>query len=95
MKKMMKRTAAVTLAGIMSVGMLTGCGSKTIDGTKTVATVDGTEIPLGVVSLYARQQQEQTTAMYMSYMGSADNIWIRLQMRIPERLTEIRQWKVA
>ena len=75
MKKMMKRTAAVTLAGIMSVGMLTGCGSKTIDGTKTVATVDGTEIPLGVVSLYARQQQEQTTAMYMSYMGSADNIW--------------------
>ena len=75
MKKMMKRTVAVTLAGIMSVGMLTGCGSKTIDGTKTVATVDGTEIPLGVVSLYARQQQEQTTAMYMSYMGSADNIW--------------------
>ena len=75
MKKMMKRTAAVTLAGIMSVGMLTGCGSKTIDGTKTVATVDGTEIPLGVVSLYARQQQEQTTATYMSYMGSADNIW--------------------
>ena len=75
MKKMMKRTAAVTLAGIMSVGMLTGCGSKTIDGTKIVATVDGTEIPLGVVSLYARQQQEQTTAMYMSYMGSADNIW--------------------
>ena len=75
MKKMMKRTAAVTLAGIMSVGMLTGCGSKTIDGTKTVATVDGTEIPLGVVSLYARQQQEQTTAMYMSYMGSADYIW--------------------
>ncbi len=75
MKKMVKRTAAVTLAGIMSVGMLTGCGSKTIDGTKTVATVDGTEIPLGVVSLYARQQQEQTTAMYMSYMGSADNIW--------------------
>ena len=61
MKKMMKRTAAVTLAGIMSVGLLTGCGSKTIDGTKTVATVDGTEIPLGVVSLYARQQQEQTT----------------------------------
>ena len=64
MKKMMKRTAAVTLAGIMSVGMLTGCGSKTIDGTKTVATVDGTEIPLGVVSLYARQQQEQTVSEF-------------------------------
>ena len=75
MKDMAKRTAVVALAGVMSVGMLTGCGSKTLDGTKTVATVDGTDIPLGVVSLYAREQQQRTTAMYMSYMGSADNIW--------------------
>ena len=75
MKEMAKRTAVVALAGVMSVGMLTGCGSKTLDGTKTVATVDGTDIPLGVVSLYAREQQQRTTAMYMSYMGSADNIW--------------------
>lgn len=43
---MVKRTAVVTLAGVMSVGMLSGCGSKTLDGTKTVATVDGTDIPL-------------------------------------------------
>ena len=75
MKEMVKRTAVVTLAGVLSAGMLTGCGSKTLDGTKTVATVDGTDIPLGVVSLYAREQQKQTTAMYLSYMGSADNIW--------------------
>lgn len=53
MKEMIKRTAVVTLAGVMAAGMLTGCGSKTLDGTKTVATVDGTDIPLGVVSLYA------------------------------------------
>ena len=65
----------MTLAGVMAAGMLTGCGSKTLDGTKTVATIDGTDIPLGIVSLYARQQQEQTTAMYLSFMGSADNIW--------------------
>ena len=75
MKEMVKRTAVVTLAGVMAAGMLTGCGSKTLDGTKTVATIDGTDIPLGIVSLYARQQQEQTTAMYLSFMGSADNIW--------------------
>ena len=75
MKEMVKRTAVVTLAGVLSAGMFTGCGSKTLDGTKTVATVDGTDIPLGVVSLYAREQQKQTTAMYLSYMGSADNIW--------------------
>ena len=75
MKEMIKRTAVVTLAGVMAAGMLTGCGSKTLDGTKTVATIAGTDIPLGIVSLYARQQQEQTTAMYLSFMGSADNIW--------------------
>ena len=75
MKEMVKRTAVVTLAGVMSVGMLSGCGSKDLDGTKTVATVDGTDIPLGVVSLYAREQQQQTTSMYLSFMGSADNIW--------------------
>ena len=33
------------------------------------------DIPLGVVSLYAREQQQQTTTMYLNYMGSADNIW--------------------
>ncbi len=56
-------------------GMLSGCGSKTIDGEKTVATVDGTDIPMGVVSLYARESQAQTVAMYKSFMGSAGNIW--------------------
>lgn len=75
MKEMAKRTAVAALAGVMSVGMLTGCGSKTLDGTKTVATVDGTDIPLGILSLYAREQQQQTTSMYLSFMGSADNIW--------------------
>lgn len=75
MKEMAKRTAVAALAGVMAVGMLSGCGSKELDGTKTVATVDGTEIPMGVVSLYARQQQQQTVAMYLSFLGSADNIW--------------------
>ena len=59
----------------MAIGMLSGCGSKTIDGEKTVATVDGTDIPMGVVSLYARESQAQTVAMYKSFMGSAGNIW--------------------
>ena len=59
----------------MAIGMLSGCGSKSIDGEKTVATVDGTDIPMGVVSLYARESQAQTVAMYKSFMGSAGNIW--------------------
>ena len=56
--------------------MLAGCGGeKKLDGTKTVATVDGTEIPLGVVSLMARQQQAYTESMYASFGMSTGNIW--------------------
>ena len=51
-------------------------GEKKVDGTKTVATVDGTDVPMGVLSLFAREQQAQTIAMYQQFMGgSASNIW--------------------
>lgn len=76
MKTMTKRTAVAALTGVMAVGMLTGCGEKKLDGTKTVATVDGTEIPLGIVSLSVREGQAQTEAMYKSFMGRQDySIW--------------------
>lgn len=75
MKKVMKRTTVAVLAGVLAAGMLSGCGEKKLDGTKTVAAVDGTDIPMGILSLYARQTQAQTEAMYMSFMGSAANIW--------------------
>lgn len=75
MKELAKRTAAAALAGVLAAGMLAGCGEKKLDGTKIVATVNGTEIPMGVLSLFARQQQAQTTALYQQFMGSADNIW--------------------
>lgn len=76
MKELTKRTAVAALAGIMAAGMLAGCGEKKLDGTKTVATVNGTEIPMGIVSLSARQQQAQMEAMYMSILGgSSAGIW--------------------
>lgn len=76
MKTLVKRTAVAGLAAVMAAGMLSGCGQKTLDGTKTVATVNGTEVPLGVVSLLARQQQAQTEYMYASFMGGQEfNIW--------------------
>ncbi len=75
MKEMAKRTAVAGLAGVMAVSVLAGCGEKNLDGTKTVATVNGTEVPLGVVSLYARQQQAQTEALYLSLMGDSMAIW--------------------
>mgnify|MGYP004514733967 CR=1 FL=1 len=76
MKTMTKRTAVAALTGVMAVGMLTGCGEKKLDGAKTVATVDGTEISLGLVSLSVREAQAQTEAMYKSFMGGQDySIW--------------------
>lgn len=76
MKEMTKKTAVVAMAGIMAAGMLTGCGEKKLDGSKTVATVDGKKIPLGVVSLSVREGQMQAEAMYRSYMGGSDfDIW--------------------
>ena len=60
MKKIVKNTTVVALSGVMAIGMLSGCGSKSIDGEKTVATVES---------------QAQTVAMYKSFMGSAGNIW--------------------
>lgn len=79
MKKLVRRTAVTALAGIMTAGMLAGCGKKEeekLDGTKTVATVDGAEIPMGVVSLAARQQQAYTEAMYANFFGgNTGNIW--------------------
>lgn len=76
MKTMTKRTAVAALTGVMAVGMLTGCGEKKLDGSQTVATVDGTDIPLGVLSLSVREGQAQTEAMYKSFMGGSDySIW--------------------
>ena len=69
-----KKAVAVLLAAVFTAGMLSGCGSKSIDGEKTVATVDGTDIPMGVVRLYARESQAQTVAMYQRFMGSDGNI---------------------
>ena len=78
MKKVIKRTAVTALTVIMAAGMLTGCGDKAVDGTQTVATVDGTEVPMGILSLMARENQAQTEAMYASFMGGSTgsfSIW--------------------
>ena len=75
MREMAKRTAVAALIGVTAMSMLAGCGEENLDGTKTVATVNGTEIPLGIVSLSARQQQAQTEAFYLSLMGSSGDIW--------------------
>lgn len=79
MKGFMKKSAAVVLSGVMAMGLLSGCGSTKdqVDGTKTVATVDGTEIPMGILSLTARTQQASLEYMYSYYvqLGYISSIW--------------------
>lgn len=75
MNKTARRIAVAALAGIMAAGIFSGCGEKKLDGAKTVATVDGEEISLGLVSILVRQQQVQMDAMYRSFMGTGANIW--------------------
>ena len=56
MRKIVKKTALAALAGVMAAGMLTGCGEEEkVDGTQTVATVNGEDIPMGILSLMVRQ----------------------------------------
>ena len=74
----------VALAGAISLSLiLSGCGVQTpvqekVDGTKTVATVNGEAIPFGVLSVYTRRYQAQMEALYMNYFGSPagwDNVY--------------------
>lgn len=69
MKEMTKKTAVVAMAGIMAAGMLTGCGEKKLDGSKTVATVDGTKIPLGVVSLSVQRRSDADRSYVQKLYG--------------------------
>lgn len=75
MKEMSKRAVVAALAGVMAMGMLTGCGEKKLDGSKTVVTVNGTEAPMGVLSLLVRQSQAQTNALYAQLMGADYAVW--------------------
>lgn len=76
MKNLAKKTAVTALVCVTAAGMMTGCGNKKLDGTKTAVTVNKQEIPLGVVSLAARMQQAQAEAMYKMYLGGGDDMSI-------------------
>ena len=75
MRKTVKRTAVAAMAGMLAVSCFAGCGEKKLDGSATVATVNGTAITMGTASLAARHQQAQIEAMYLQYFGAASGIW--------------------
>lgn len=66
-----KRTVAVLMAGSVIAAGLTGCGSKAIDNSEVVATVNGEEISYGVANFSARMNQASVEYYYENMMGSA------------------------
>lgn len=62
MKKMNGKIACVILASVVAAGSLSGCGK--LDGTQTVATVDGEKVTLGMANYIVRDQQAMTESYY-------------------------------
>ena len=62
MKKMNGKIACVILASAVAAGSLSGCGK--LDGTQTVATVDGEKVTLGMANYIVRDQQAMTESYY-------------------------------
>ena len=72
MKAVFRKAAALGLVFAMSCTALAGCGSKgsKIDGSKTLMTVNGEDVRLGVGSLYAKYQQASIYQIYSMYFGT-------------------------
>ena len=66
-----KKAAALVLAGVMSAGILAGCGSTStkLDGSETLLTVNDESVDVGVGSFYAKFQQAQMYTYWGSYFG--------------------------
>lgn len=67
MKKFKIRAVCTLLTAVMGLTVMAGCGAKTLDGTKTVVTVESNEIPLGVASFALRYAQAQTEYYYSAF----------------------------
>ncbi len=65
------KIAALLLSGVMAASVLTGCGE--IDKNAVVATLDGTEVSLGVANFAARLQQAGVDDFYVAYFGA--EVW--------------------
>lgn len=81
MRKYTGKLACTLLAAAIGVSGMTGCSQK-LDGTQTVATIDGEEVTLGLASFAMRDQQAQTEQYYNYFMsmygqstGSGFAIW--------------------
>ncbi len=79
MKQFTKKLAIAGVCLCVTASTLTGCSGK-VEADSVVATVDGDEIPYGLVNFmvrYTQAQYEQFYAMYEEYLGvdSSTSIW--------------------
>ena len=79
MKRFTKKLAVAGVCFCVTASALTGCSGK-IEPDSVAATVDGDEIPYGLVNFmvrYTQAQYEQFYAMYGEYLGvdSSVSIW--------------------
>ena len=78
MRSVMKKAAVFALTAAVACGSLAGCGKKEeakIDGTKTLLTVNGDTVSLGVGSFFARFNQAQIYKYYTQYFGMSGEIF--------------------
>ena len=81
----LKKLSILALSGVLMTGtMLTGCGS--INPDKTVATVNGTEISLGLANYMAQYTAVDYDAYYMSYFGQ--DMWTKQSGDNAETMTD-------
>ena len=73
-----RKAAAIGLVLAMGMTALTGCGNKKaekIDSAKTLMTVNGEDVRLGVGSFLAKFEQAQVYQLYNMYFGVTSNIF--------------------
>ena len=76
MKAMIRKATALGLAALLGCAALTGCGKgAAIDPSKTLMTVNGEDIRLGVGSFYAKYTQAQIYQFYNMYFGGSNSIF--------------------
>lgn len=68
-----KKVIAILLAGMLGASALTGCGG--IDQSAVIATVNGTEVSMGLANFYCRMQQATYEDIYRMYLGLED-VWM-------------------
>ncbi len=69
MKQWKKRGLVLSLAGMIAVSSLVGCGKESVDHDETLVTIGDTEVPFGVVNFYSRLMQARYEDYYTSQFG--------------------------